>query len=207
MELKGLYPIIDIGVIEADRALRVTQQIIDAGVKIFQLRAKSLPGGEFLKLAAEMARLARKTGVKFIVNNRADIAYLAQADGVHLGHDDLTLAAARKILGEDKLVGLSSHSLAEAVDAQGQGADYVAFGPIFPTTTKPDAQRPKGLEALREIRLKIKLPLVAIGGIREETAAQVIAAGADMLAVISDLLEAADVGEKAKRFMALFRQG
>jgi thiamine-phosphate pyrophosphorylase len=207
MKLKGLYPIIDIGVIEADRALRVTQQIIDAGVKIFQLRAKSLPGGEFLKLAAEMARLARKTGVKFIVNNRADIAYLAQADGVHLGHDDLTLAAARKILGEDKLVGLSSHSLAEAVDAQGQGADYVAFGPIFPTTTKPDAQRPKGLEALREIRLKIKLPLVAIGGIREETAAQVIAAGADMLAVISDLLEAADVGEKAKRFMALFRQG
>lgn len=206
MKLRGLYPIIDVGVIEAGRALRVAEEIIQAGVKIFQLRAKSLPSGEFLELASEMARLAGKADVNFIVNDRTDIAFLAQADGVHLGRDDLPLAAARKILGREKIIGLSSHSPAEALEAQAQGADYVAFGPIFPTSTKPDAQKPKGIEALREIKAKIRLPLVAIGGIREELAPQVIEAGADMLAIIADLLNAPDVGEKAKRFGALFRR-
>lgn len=207
MRLKGLYPIIDVGFISVGRALDVAKQLLAGGSRLFQLRAKELSSREFLALSLDLAALARKHDATFIVNDRADIALLASAHGVHLGSHDLPLAAARKILGNERLIGVSTHSLAEALAAEAGGADYIAFGPIFSTATKADAQKPKGVGPLSELKVKVKLPLVAIGGITESNLQQVIDAGADAVAIISDLLSAPDIKEKTEKLLALAGQG
>lgn len=203
MIIKGLYPVIDVGFLPSDQVLSAARQILAAGATLFQLRAKELSSREFLALSLDLASLAREHGATFIVNDRADIALLSSAQGVHLGSHDLPLAAARSILGNERLIGISTHSLAEALAAENGGADYIAFGPIFTTATKADAQRPRGVEPLAEIKARVKLPLVAIGGITESNLRQVIAAGADAVAIISDLLSAPDIKEKTQRLLAL----
>jgi thiamine-phosphate pyrophosphorylase len=157
---------------------------IAGGADVVQLRDKNIPDDELLALAAELRELTDETGRIFIVNDRADIAAIVGADGVHLGQHDLPIAEARRLLRPGAIVGRSTHSLAEAKAAVNEGADYISVGPIFQTETK-DAGAPVGLDVLKEAAEAVSLPIVAIGGIRADTAASVLTAGASLVAVCS----------------------
>jgi thiamine-phosphate diphosphorylase len=143
-------------------------------------------------------------GALFLINDRVDLAQAVDADGVHLGRQDLPYDIARKLLGPGKIIGITVSSLAEALDAARQGADYLGISPIFPTTTKADAGTPGGLGLIREIRKLVSLPLIAIGGITLTNAPEVIQAGADGLCAISAVVTKPDVRGEIERFQALF---
>ncbi|MBI5642052.1 MAG: thiamine phosphate synthase [Deltaproteobacteria bacterium] len=192
--IKGLYAIIDTAYVAPEGMRMMAEKIIKGGAGILQLRSKGLSSREMLDTAWALREVTLKNGVIFIINDRADIAALVQADGVHLGQDDLPAADARKLLGEGSIIGVSTHNKEEA--AACAHADYISFGPVFPTKTKKDAQAPKGLSGLKEVRGATPLPIVAIGGITEENIGSVIAAGADSAAIISDILLSGDVPSK-----------
>lgn len=196
-----LYAILDTSFRKDRSPLAILNELLKGGAKIIQLRAKELPSGEFFALAKEARQLTRVAGALFIVNDRADIALASAADGVHLGQDDLPLPVARKILGRDKIIGISTHDLAQAREAEAGGADYIGFGPIFGSTTKDTGYTARGLEMLCEIRVAVRIPVVAIGGVNESNVADVWKAGADAAAVISDLMGAENVGEKVARIL------
>jgi thiamine-phosphate diphosphorylase len=198
-----LYAILDTSLGRGRSPTAILREFLKGGAKLIQLRAKELTSAEFFNVAKEASRLAHEAGAIFIVNDRLDIALASNADGVHLGQEDLPLNVARKILGKAKLIGVSTHDLSQAREAERDGADYIGFGPIFGTTTKETRYSPRGLEMLREIRKTVKLPVVAIGGITESNVTQVWQAGADSAAIISDLMGAEDVAEKTKRILAL----
>ena len=168
-----------------------------AGVRLFQYRNKSGSRREVYNASYELAGMVKRSGGVFIVNDHADIAKAVDADGVHLGQDDLPLEYGRKILGRDKLIGISTHSVEQAREAEAAGADYIGFGPLFPTTTK-DAGTQQGAERLRLVRNAVTLPVLAIGGIRPDTVAETMQAGADGVAVISAVLSASDPGAVAR---------
>ncbi|MFO0918692.1 MAG: thiamine phosphate synthase [Planctomycetaceae bacterium] len=155
---------------------------LEAGVRMVQLREKSLPDRELLDLAGRVRQWTQDFDAIFIVNDRPDIAALANADGVHLGQDDLTVAAARKLLGPDKLVGVSTHSIEQARQAVLDGADYLGVGPVFPSSTKEFTEFP-GLAFVEQVAAEIPLPWFAIGGINEENLSDLLAAGATRIAV------------------------
>ena len=200
-----LYAILDASQSRGRPLTSVLREFLKGGAKLIQLRAKELSSGDFFALAKEARQITRDAGSLFIVNDRADIALGCSADGVHLGQEDLPLHAARKILGKDKLIGISTHDLAQASEAERLGADYIGFGPIFGTTTKETGHSPRGLEMLREVRIAIKIPIVAIGGITESSVAEVWKAGADAAAIISDLMGAEDAGDKVRRILTSHR--
>src|SRR2546428_10965741 len=162
--------------------VELVKPALTTGVRLFQLRMKTPHTGEFYDLAAQFCALVRAGGGTFIVNDRVDVAQGVAADGVHLGQEDLPLADARKIMGPDKLIGISTHNLRQAVEAEAGGADYIGFGPIFPTTTQEQPDPVLGLAGLREVRAKVHLPIVAIGGITTKNVREVVAAGADCVA-------------------------
>lgn len=168
------------------------QTALDAGVRLFQLRMKTPEARTFYEMAAVLCLLVQKGGGIFIVNDRVDIAKAIGADGVHLGQEDLPLADARTILGPGKLIGISTHNPAQAVEAEAGGADYIGYGPIFPTMTKENPDPVVGVDGLREARARVRIPIVAIGGITAKNAADVRAAGADGVAVVSAVLAATD---------------
>jgi thiamine-phosphate pyrophosphorylase len=145
----------------------------------------------------ELAGMVKRSGGVFIVNDHADIAKAVDADGVHLGQDDLPLAYGRKVLGRDKLIGISTHSVEQAREAEAAGADYIGFGPLFPTATK-DAGPHQGVERLRLLRNEVSLPVLAIGGIKPDNLAEAMQAGADGVAVISAVLLSPDPGAAAR---------
>ena len=198
-----LYAILDTSFCKNRSPIAILRQLLTGGAKIIQLRAKELSSGEFFALAKEARQLTRDAGALFIVNDRADIALASAADGLHLGQDDLPLAAARKISGREKIIGISTHNLAQATEAEKLGADYIGFGPIFGSTTKDTGYTARGLDMLREIRQAVKLPIVAIGGINEQNIAEVWKSGADAAAIISDILTAENVTEKVKRIFTI----
>lgn len=198
-----LYAILDTSFSKGCSPLTILSEFLAGGVKLVQLRAKELSSAEFYSLAKEARQLTREAGAMFIVNDRADIALACNADGVHLGQDDLPLAAVRKVLGPEQIIGISTHDLDQARTAELNGADYIGFGPIFSSTTKDTGYSPRGLEMLREIRAVTKIPIVAIGGINEHNVAEVWSAGADAAAIISDLMAAEDAAGKVKRILAL----
>ncbi len=173
----------------------IVQLALDAGVRLFQLRMKTPETRQLAETAAALCPLVRKGGGTFIVNDRVDVAKAVGADGVHLGQEDLPLADARKILGPDKLIGISTHTLAQAFEAEAGGADYIGFGPIFPTTTKENPDPVVGVAGLREVRAKVRIPIVAIGGITAKNVREVVAADADCCAVVSAVLSAAEPGQ------------
>jgi len=170
---------------------------LDAGVRLFQYRNKSGSRNDVYTVSRELAGMVKRSGGIFIVNDHADIAKAVDADGVHLGQDDLPLAYGRKILGGDKLIGISTHSVEQARDAEAAGADYIGFGPIFQTTTK-DAGPRQGVERLRLVRNAVSIPVLAIGGITSDTLTEAMQAGADGVAVISAVLSASDPGAVAR---------
>ena len=195
--ISGLYVIIDTQALKGRSHIEAASQVISGGAKIIQLRDKLHSKKELLPIAQRLRKLCAEHNVLFIVNDYLDIALAAEADGLHLGHDDLPIEAARKLLPLDKILGCSTTTVDQAITAQSEGADYIAVGSIYPTPSKETAEV-VGLDRLRQIRQAVTSPLVAIGGITSDNAAEVIAAGADAVAVISAVLQAEDA-EKATR--------
>jgi thiamine-phosphate pyrophosphorylase len=188
LDLPKLYAITDTRLCRLSHAEQVAR-FIDGGATFVQLREKHLSPREFYREASVALRVARSRSVRLIINDRVDIALALQADGVHLGQDDLQPEAARRLLGERAIIGFSTHNLEQAREAARLPVDYIAIGPIFPTSSKDNPDPAVGLDGLSLVRQVIgHVPLVAIGGINHETAREVLAAGADSVAVISALL-------------------
>ncbi|MFA6384023.1 MAG: thiamine phosphate synthase [Candidatus Omnitrophota bacterium] len=175
---------------------------VRAGVGIVQYRAKDASSAVMYKKARVLKRLCR--GALFLVNDRVDIALAVDADGVHLGQDDLPLSVARKLLGKKKIIGLSVSTVAQAARAVRDGADYLGVGPVYATATKKDAARPVGVDLIRKIKTKFNIPVVVIGGISVDNAPSVIAAGADAVCAISAVVAQADAGRRIREFQAFF---
>lgn len=197
-----LYAILDPEQTKGRTTETVLRELLEGGIKLLQLRAKVMPAGDFLQLARVSRRLTQSYDCRLIVNDRVDIALACEADGVHLGQEDLPLHAARKLMS-DRIIGISTHDVEQAKEAEAGGADYIGFGPTFGTTTKATGYSARGLPMLRQIREVVKMPIVAIGGITEANVAEVWQAGADSAAIISDLLGADDIADKVKKVLAL----
>jgi len=178
--------------------------MLDAGASVMQLRLKDAPDRELLGAARAIAAICHERGAMLIVDDRADIAMLAGAAGAHLGQEDLPLEAARRLVGRDMLIGISTHSAEQAVAAERGGADYVGFGPLFPGGLR-DNTAGKGLAMLREVRAAVSVPIVAIGGITEPTVPEALASGADACAIITDVVRAPDIAAKVRALLALHR--
>jgi len=202
-----LYAIIDAALLKKTSELSFVEMMAESGVELLQYRNKRASSRELFEasqsISATLSRLA-KPGIykpRFIVNDRADIAVLANAQGVHVGQQDLNVGEARVIVGPDNLVGVSTHSFEQLDAANKTSADYIAFGPIFPTSSKENPDPVVGLELLREARRHTHKPIVAIGGITLERAAEVFRAGADSLAVARDLIVAENPAARAQLFL------
>ena len=181
----------------------MTAKAINAGIRTIQLREKNMTKKELYKKALSIRKFTLKHRATFIINDYVDIALAVDADGVHLGQEDMPIKEARKLLGENKIIGISTHSLKQAVDAQRAGADYIGFGPIFKTTTKK-AREPKGTKSLIEIKKHIKIPVVAIGGITIGNVSDVLKNGAYAVAVATGILSG-DIESNTKKFLAVIK--
>ena len=201
LRLPPLYAIVDPLDTGAD-PIELAAALLAGGARLLQLRLKAAPPRELLRVAEAIRPRARAAGALFLVNDRPDVAGAIDADGVHLGQDDLPVAAARRILGPGRLIGLSTHDVEQARSAHAAGADYVAVGPVYPTRSKTDALSARGLELIRAVRATMPLPLVAIGGITPEQAPAVRAAGADSVAMISALVRAPDVAAAVRHALS-----
>jgi len=181
----------------------MTLKVLRSGVRWVQYREKGKSRREVYEEAARLRKLTQDFNAVLIVNDHADIAMCVNAVGVHLGQKDLPLREARKIMGKNRIVGISTHSLEQAIEAEKGGADYIGFGPVFHTTTK-DAGSPKGVSMLREVKKQVTIPLVAIGGINLENIQLVLDAGADAVAVASAILSG-EIEGNVNRFMEIIR--
>jgi len=181
----------------------MTIKVLKGGVKWVQHRDKVRSKREIYEEAVRLRSLTKDFKALFIVNDHVDIAFCVNADGVHLGQDDLPLKEARRILGKKKIIGISTHNLEQAIKAERDGADYIGFGPVFRTITK-DAGEPKGIDMLREVKTKVKIPVVAIGGIDLENISSVLSTGIEAVAVASAIL-AGDIEENVRRFIDIIR--
>jgi thiamine-phosphate pyrophosphorylase len=197
-----LYAILDPEQTKGRATETVLRELLEGGIKLLQLRAKAMLPVDFLRLGFATRTLTLSYGCRLIVNDRVDIALACEADGVHLGQEDLPLHAARKLMG-DRIIGISTHALEQAKEAEDGGADYIGFGPMFGTTTKATGYGARGPAMLRQVREAVRIPIVAIGGITEGNVNEVWQAGADSAAIISDLLGADDIADKVKRILAL----
>jgi thiamine-phosphate pyrophosphorylase len=193
-----LYAIVDPDALPAGGYQAAAAAILAGGGRLIQLRMKHRPCSEIMAAAGWLRALTARTGAWLVINDRVDVALSVGADAVHLGAEDLPVAAARRVAAGRLIIGRSTHSLEEARAAVAAGADYVAFGPLFATTTKLVAAAPQGLARLREIRAHVDVPIVAIGGITEATAPAVRAAGADAAAMIGEIASAVDVAAKVR---------
>jgi thiamine-phosphate pyrophosphorylase len=200
--LPPLYAILDPEQSKDRAPVSVLRELLEGGAAILQLRVKTMAPSDFFQLAQRARAETRTHGCKLIVNDRVDIALACHADGVHLGQEDLPLAVGRKLMA-GKLVGISTHDIEQAQEAERNGADYIGFGPMFGTTTKDTGYAARGVDMLRKIRAAVKLPIVAIGGINEQNVRQVWQAGADSAAIISDILGAQDIVAKTRRIRSL----
>jgi thiamine-phosphate pyrophosphorylase len=199
--LRGLYAIVG----GADPVAQAVEAL-GGGASVLQLRVKDRPAGEVLEVAERLVALARGRAL-VIVNDRADLAVLAGADGVHVGDEDLPVAAARAVVGPDLLVGRSTRTLADGLAALAEGADHVGFGPIFATATKRIEVAPRGLGMLAEVASRLPAPVVAIGGIGLDTIGPVARAGAAAAAVIGALFDGGEPRRRAEALAAAFAAG
>jgi thiamine-phosphate pyrophosphorylase len=201
----ALYAILDPSLISAP-LVPFAQNLAAAGVTLMQLRDKRATAAKIFAQSRELAAVLCPVGVRFIVNDRPDIAAIAGASGVHVGQEDLPAEDARKIIGPARWVGVSTHNLQQFREANATSADYIAVGPIFPTASKENPDPVVGLELLRAVRKLTTKPLVAIGGITLERAADVFRAGADSVAVIRDLICAGNPADRASEYLAVAAQ-
>lgn len=186
--------------------LELVRQALAGGATAIQLREKDMPAREMVELGREIRTLTRAAGAAFIVNDRLDVALAVDADGLHIGQEDLPARVARKLLGPGKILGVSTGTVLEARQAVADGADYLGVGSIFATKSKGDAGEPIGLAGLKAIRAAVDVPIVAIGGIDAGNVAEVIAAGADGVAVVSAVIGAPDVAAAARELLSAVRR-
>ena len=192
-----LYGIVDLSYVEKSDAARVADAMIKGGVDLIQLRGKRHSIDELVDLATELHELTARSCTPLIVNDHAEVASKVPVEGVHVGQHDDSIEVARRKAGRVVVIGKSTHSLGQALAAQREGADYVGFGPIFATPTKPD-YRPIGLKDIKQAHLDVNLPIFCIGGIKIDNLKQVIAAGARRVAIVSGLLKASDIAAYAR---------
>ena len=198
----ALYAILDATPAQSAASLVfLANKIADAGVQLIQLRAKRLPARQIYEIANALIAAA-PANVKIIINDRPDLASIAHAAGVHLGQEDLPVTAARQICPPPQWVGISTHNLEQLRAANHTSADYIAVGPIYPTTTKENPDPVVGLDLIRAARKLTRKPLVAVGGITMNSVPEVFRAGADSVAVISDLLNAPDPAQRAQEYLS-----
>lgn len=198
--LPRLYPITDVGLTGLTHAEQV-ERLAAGGSTFVQLREKVATPREFYEAALKAVQVARALGVRIIINDRLDIALAVDADGVHLGQDDLPPARARALAGANRIVGYSTHNVKQAQEADSTPVDYIAIGPVFQTTTKANPDPVVGPELIRELKPRLTKPLVAIGGITLATAPAIIAAGADSIAVIADLYAMGDIAARTREYL------
>lgn len=195
-----LYAIIDSGLLTTSE-LALAELLAGSGVELIQYRSKKASSRDFFEISRRLSSSLAPRGVRFIVNDRPDIALLSGAGGVHVGQTDLGVEETRAICGKQLWVGVSTHTLDQVTEADRTSADYIAFGPIFPTTTKENPDAVVGTELLRRARRLTRKPLVAIGGIMRERAAEVYSAGADSLAVSRDLICAPNPAQRVHEYL------
>jgi thiamine-phosphate pyrophosphorylase len=200
--LPRLYVILDAALLTVPET-ECAEKLAAAGVRLLQYRNKRASARELFESSKRLSALLIPQGVSFVVNDRADVAWAAEASGVHLGQEDLQAQAARAVIGAGKLLGVSTHNVEQFEDAAATSADYVAVGPVFSTSTKANPDPVIGIEMLRRIRPLTDKPIVAIGGITLDRAAEVVQAGADSVAIISDILLAPDPGQRARQYIEL----
>jgi len=204
----SLYPILDPD-LTSTPLIPLATLLAEAGVELIQLRDKRSPAGKIFTQAKELIESLSPRGVRLIVNDRPDIAAIVAAGGVHLGQDDLPVEEARRICGDSSAegfwVGISTHNIDQFRAAIATSADYIAVGPIFPTGSKLKPDPTVGIDLLREARSLTRKPIVAIGGITTESAAEVYRAGADSIAVIGDLMSARDPASRAREYLEIAR--
>lgn len=198
----GLYVILDPSVCPARPLVEVLTTAVEAGASLFQYRNKTASMKEAYVEALALRRAAAKAGVLFIVNDRCDLALAVDADGVHLGQGDLPLDMAKKVMGPDKLIGISTHNPYQVREATAGKPDYLGFGPIFKPGSKQGHDPVVGLEGLRAMRSLTSLPVFAIGGIQIDQVGEVMRAGANGVAIISAILKAPDISLAVKAFLA-----
>jgi thiamine-phosphate pyrophosphorylase len=198
-----LYGILDLGYVEAAKAVEAATALASGGVDLLQLRAKNLSAHEIELLAADLKAAMDQAGLPLIINDHPKIARAIGAAGVHLGHDDLPVSEARQIVGPECAIGKSTHSVDQAIRAFYEGADYIGFGPLFATPTKPD-YAPIGLADIAKVHDAVRIPIFCIGGIKLDNLPKVIEAGARRVVIVSGLLQAKDIstyGRSVKEFL------
>jgi thiamine-phosphate pyrophosphorylase len=203
--LPRLYVILDAALLKIP-AKECAKSLVDAGVRLIQYRNKRASGRELFETSLELSEYLNPLGVQFIVNDRADVAALAGAGGVHVGQGDLGVEQARGVMGAGKWVGISTHNPGQFRGALETSADYIAVGPIFATGSKENPDPVVGVGFVRETRGMTDRPIVAIGGITLERASEVIEAGADSVAIISDILRTENVGKRARHYVDLLER-
>jgi thiamine-phosphate pyrophosphorylase len=204
LKLPKIYPITDTLISGLSHAEQV-ELLAAGGASLIQLREKRRSPRDFYHAALEAMLVARRLGIQIVIDDRVDVALAVKADGVHLGQDDLPPDRARVLLGDSRIIGFSTHTLEQALEADSAPVDYVAIGPVLRTLTKEQPDPAVGLETVTEVRRRISKPLVAIGGITLDTARSIIEAGADSVAVISDLLSATDIAGRTHAFLVSLR--
>lgn len=192
-----LYGILDLSYVQIRESEKMMEAMIAGGVDLIQLRAKDHAIVEIAEIAANLYRIAAARGVPFIINDHPEITRTVSAEGVHLGQDDMPIAEARKIAGANCIVGKSTHSVDQAIRAFHEGADYIGFGPIFATPTKPDYP-PVGLSEIQKVHDAVRIPIFCIGGIKLQNLLEVIEAGARRVVIVSGLLQAPNPAEYAR---------
>ena len=200
--LPRLYVILDAALLTVPEAERA-QELVAAGVRLFQYRNKGASARELFESSKKLVSLLSSQRVSFVVNDRPDVAALAGANGVHVGQQDLGVEEARRVVGAEKLVGVSTHNLEQFERAAASSADYIAVGPIFATGTKSNPDPVVGTEFVRRVRPLTDKPIVAIGGITLQRAPEIIESGADSVAVITDILGAPEPGVRARQYIDL----
>lgn len=202
--MKGYYFITDSVLSNAGNCSDVTEAV-EAGVAVVQYRNKNGETRDLFTEAMELREICRDSGTLFIVNDRIDIALAVDADGVHVGQEDMPYSVARRLLGGKKIIGVSVHTLELAVEAEKAGADYLGVGPVFPTTTKPDAKEARGVSLIREVKQAVQVPVVAIAGISLDNVQEVVEAGADMVCAISAVVGSSDVKAEIMKYQRMYR--
>lgn len=187
-----LYGILDLAYVTEAQAEEVTARMLEGGVGILQLRAKAWTESRIAKLAEKIQPLCERAGIPFILNDFPQLVSQVGADGAHVGQDDLSVAEARRLAGAGKLIGKSTHSLGQAMASLEEKPDYIGFGPLFATATKPD-YAPIGIEDIVEVHRRVALPIFCIGGIKLENLPRLVEAGAKRVVIVSGILQAADI--------------
>ena len=193
-----LYGIVDLGYVTPENVAPMTARLLEGGIDILQLRAKDHPKTKIVSYAEAMLPLTRAAGVPLILNDYPDLLNEVEANGCHVGQEDFGVVEARELAGRNCVIGKSTHTLAQAQAAEREGADYLGFGPLFPTGTKPTAKA-IGLTAIRTLHEQVNLPVFCIGGVKLENLEEILRAGAQRVCIVSDLLLAADVAKRTRK--------